>query len=311
MPRFELRIPHATRYRHQCICSASRLSNVYGAVSTAYTLIAVRSLSDRSTNTLPTNAYFQLPITFTTRRLPTSKIALLKGEKHHMTYNLPIQTAALAKERKLRLREQFCDVFNTSAPTFYFSVEATPPRLSVPGANIKFSVTMEVLLSLPGKLYNFQILDITITSMKFLVRSYTGIRTLLPTSAQTPSAVNASEVTCRRETFTRIEFRQTQTPNNATFTPQQGRFEDQVCVATITLPKEVLPSFKAYSAWRGYRLECAIRLRVAGKEAEAKFANDLDVVASGEASFERAMAPADDGMSRQVAEAIVRACVVG
>lgn len=291
--------------------SASRLSNVHGSVSIAYTVIAVRSTKDQSANAFIPNAYSQLPIKLTTRRLPTSKINHLKGEKHDMTFNLSIQTAALGKERKLRLREQLCDAFNTSAPTFYFSVKARAPRLSVPGATIKISVAMDVLPPRLGKLYNFPIPDITITSMKFLVRSYTGVRTLAPEPTQTQSAANASDRSCRKETFKETEFRQTQTPTNATFTPQKGGFEDQVCVATITLPEDVLPSFKTYSAWRGYRLECAVRLRVAGKEADAKFANDLDVVAGGEVHFERKKTPADEGLSRQVAETIVRACVAG
>ncbi|KAK7185314.1 uncharacterized protein CC84DRAFT_202346 [Paraphaeosphaeria sporulosa] len=290
--------------------SASRLSNAYGSVSTAYTLIAVRSIRDRSTNALVTNAHFQLPITLTTRRLPISKINLLEGEKHHMTSNLSIQTAALTKERKLRLREQLCDAFNTSAPTFYFSIKGIAPRLSVPGANIKISVTVEVLAPPPGKLYNFPIPDITVASMKFLVRSYTGIRTFGSESVQTTSAVNASGIPCRKETFKETAFAQTQTPTNATFIPQKGRFDGQVCIATIALPKEVLPSFKTYSAWRGYRLECALRLKVAGKDAEAKFATDLDVVAGGGTNFERTRVPTDEGMSRQTVDTIVGAYMV-
>jgi hypothetical protein len=287
--------------------STSKLSNVLGIASITYALIAVRSIQDQSTNTLITNAHFQLPVTLTTRRLPIPKVRSLKDEKHHMTFDLSIQTAALAKERKLRLREQFYDAFNTSAPTFYFSVKANAPRLSVPGATMKISAMIEVLPPPPGKLYNFPIPDITITSMKFLVRSYTGMRTLVATSMQPSPAMDALGVPRRRETFKENEFRQAQTPANATFTPQEGKFEDQVCVSTITLPKEMVPSFKTYSTWRGYCLEYTIKLRVAGKKVEAKFANDLDIVAGGDACLDCARVLVDNGMSRQIAEAIVRA----
>ncbi|KAJ4348602.1 uncharacterized protein N0V89_009980 [Didymosphaeria variabile] len=291
--------------------SVSKLSNIQGSASTAYSLVAIRSTSDPSTHKLIPNATFHYPITLTTLRLAVSKLTLLKGEQHHMTSNLSVQTAALAKERKLRLREQFCDAFNTAAPTFYFSVKASAPRLSMPGASLKMSLTMDVLAPPPGKLYNFPIPDITVASMTFVVRSYTGIRTLLPAHVASQADINSPEMPVRRETLKNVEIRAMQTPANATFAPQKGAFEDQVCIASITLPKDVLPSFKTYSAWRGYRLECVIKLRVAGKDVEAKFADDLDVVAGGDMKVERAMVPADDGMSRRVAEAFVRTSVSG
>jgi hypothetical protein len=116
------------------------------------------------------------------------------------------------------LREQLYDAFNIFAPTFYFSVKATAPRLSVPGATMKISAMIEVLPLPPGKLYNFPIPDITITSISFLVRSYTDMRTLVPTSMQPSPAIDALEVPCRRETFKENECCQAQTPANATLT---------------------------------------------------------------------------------------------
>lgn len=277
---------------------------MHGSVSIIYTLIATRSLPDRATN-----AHFQLPITLTTRCLPISKLNVLKAEKHQVTSHLSIQTAALSKECKLRLREQFYDAFNASAPTFYFGVKATTPKLAVPGASVNVRVAMEVLPPPPGKLYNFPVPDITITSMKFVVRSYTGIRTLASGSMQAVPAGAVSDALPRKETFKETAFAQVQTPTAATFVPQKGGFDDQVCVATITLPREVLPSFKTYNAWRGYRLECAVRLKVAGKEVEARFAGDLDVVEGGESDRGRSRAHAEEGMSEQVVETIVKACM--
>ncbi|KAL1602477.1 hypothetical protein SLS60_005893 [Paraconiothyrium brasiliense] len=285
------------------------LSNVEGSTSIAYSLVTVRSISDPSTHKLTPTATFHYPITLTTLRLAESKLNLLRCEKHHMASSLSVQTAALSKERKLRLREQFYDAFNTAAPTFYFSIKATAPRLSMPGASLKMSLTMAVLAPPPGKLYNFPIPDITVVSVTFVVRSYTGIRTLLPTHAASQADINRLEWLSRRETLKNVEFRETQKPASATFAPQKGAFEDQVCVASVTLPRDLLPSFKTYSAWRGYRLKCMIKLRVAGKEVETKFVNDLDVVAGGDAKVERARIPVNDGMDRQVAEAFVRRSV--
>lgn len=287
--------------------SIIKLTTVHLSASVAYALIAVRSTcKPGSTEPVP-NASFHLPIALTTLRLPISKVDILKNEKHLTTASLSIQTAALTKERKLRLREQLYDAFNSAAPTFYFKAQATTPRLSVPGANVQLNLKMEVLPPPPGKLYSFPIPDISVTSIRFTVRSYTGIRVLASALGSSQPPANHPGPATRWETLKLVEFRQTQTPAVMIFTPQEGDFGNQVFTAAFMLPKSLSPCFKTYNAWRGYRLECTVSLSVAGKAEHFEIANDLDVVAGGDGRVELARVSEDESsVIRQVAEGIVR-----
>lgn len=287
---------------------AQALSNVQGQASISYSLVAVRSSLDSESNSFKPSESFQLPLTLTTRRLSPSKIHLLKRETCSFVSKLSIQTTALSKERKLSLREQFRDAFNTAAPTFYFQVNVTTPRLSTPGADVKIGIALEVLPPPPGHLYNFPIPDITIASIAFRVRSYTGVRAI-PVFAPSQPSPGALDAVCKKETFKQTELTQTQTPTNATFEPRDGDFKDQVCVATLLLPQEMTPSFKTYNAWKGYRLECAVRVHIVGKEEEVKVISDLDVVAGEDTNIRHSRAyqgPVDDRVNRQLAETFVK-----
>ncbi|KAJ4289589.1 hypothetical protein N0V90_010918 [Kalmusia sp. IMI 367209] len=239
---------------HMPIRSATTLTtHAYGQASISYSLIAVRSGSSPQSATLIPNATHQHALTLTTRRLPSSKIALLASETHALSQDLDVQTAQLAKERRLSLREQLKDAFNASAPIFYFSVSVRTPRLCTPGADIKIAAAMQVRPPPPGKLYNFPIPDIDVVGITVRIRSYTGLRVRGQLSGTNPC------------TFKHDEVRQVQTPRGASFSPRDGAFEGQVRVSTVALPKGLLPSFKTYNAWRGYRLECVMRVRVAGR----------------------------------------------
>lgn len=261
----------------------STLSGVFGEASIVYSVIAVRSALDTKSNKLIPNATCRLPLTVTTLRFPALRMYHLARETCTLSCNLSAQTAALSKERKLRLREQLRDAFNTSAPTFHFKAKVTVSKIGAPGADMKARVDFEVLPPPAGHLYNFPLPDIAINSMTFRIRSYTGIRVLVP-SAQSQSTVESPPTASRKETFKHTEFHQTQTPNDVVFKPRDGGYEGQVCVATIPLPGDLTPSFKTYNAWQGYRLEYVIRIQVAGKQVEAKVASDLNIVAGEDAT---------------------------
>lgn len=283
------------------------LSGVYGEAYVFYKLIAVRSSFGIDVDGFSPNASVQIPLKVTTCRLPSSKIALLERETHTLKMDLSTQTAALSKQRRLRLREQLYDAFNTSAPTFYFQMKVTLPKLGTPGSEMKIGVGFEALPPPPGRSYYFSIPDITIVSLLFRIRSYTGIR-VRDAPAGSQSAGDNRATISRKETFRKTTFRQLQTPENAIFKPQDGSFGGQVCIATIHLPQELTPSFKTYNAWMGYRLECVIKVRVAGKEEEAKVASDLDIVIGEDTEILRAIPHGqseDDGIVRQIAESFV------
>ena len=263
---------------HMAPRKLSTLSVVHGEASIIYSVIAVRSSLDTSTSKLKPNATCQLPLTVTTLRLPSPKINHLRRGTCILTCNLSAQTAALSKERKLRLSEQLRDAFNTSAPIFYFKIKVTVPKIGTPGANTKVGIGFEVQSPPAGHSYTFPLPDIAITSMTFRIRSYTGVRVLV-SPAPSQSTVDSPLTTSRKETFRHTEFGQVQTPKGVVFKPRDGGFEGQVCVAAIPLPQDLTPSFKTYNSWRGYRLECAIRVQVAGRQEEAKVASDLNIVA--------------------------------
>ncbi|KAF1966448.1 hypothetical protein BU23DRAFT_603572 [Bimuria novae-zelandiae CBS 107.79] len=293
---------------HMSPRSVSTLSSIKGEASISYNIIAVRSTLDPSTHGFVPNATFPLPLALTTRRLLSAKTDLLERETFTLTAALSIQTAALTKERKLRFREQLCDAFNTSTPTFYFSVNVTAPKLGTPGADLRVGIRVDVLPPPPGHLYNFPVPDVTIASITFRIRSYTGVRVLVPSPASAQSADISPGLVSKKETFKSTELHQTQTPNNATFRPQNGGFDGQVCVATVPLPRDLTPSFKTFNAWRGYRLQYTVRVQVAGKEEEVKVANDLDIVVGEDTRIERKRTghtPVKDGMSRRIAEAVL------
>ena len=285
----------------------SSLLSIHGEASISYKIIAVRSSFGVDVNRFIPNASVQLPLRITTRRLPSSQVALLKRETRTLKIDLSTQTAALSKQRRLRLREQLYDAFNSSAPTFYFRMKATMPKLGTPGSELKIGVNFEALPPPPGRSYYFSIPDVTIVNLLFRIRSYTGMRIRdIPKGPQSTAENNVTA--SRKETFRNTSFRQLQTPENATFKPQEGNFGGQVCVATVCLPPDLIPSFKTYNAWMGYRLECVIRVRVAGKEEEAKVVSDLDIVIGEDTEITRAMPHGqneDDGVVRQIAETFV------
>jgi hypothetical protein len=271
----------------------------------SYKLIAVRSEFDNATGKLIPNASCQVPLRLTTRRLSPSKIIELLSKVHSNTSDLSIQTAQLSKTRPLAIREQLRDVFNTGAPAFYFKAITSSPKLSMPGARLQVAVAVAILPPPPGHLYNFPVPNITIVRLTFRIRSYTGLRVQrqFPDERKPPKSY----------TFKGYEMETRQSPSGAIFTPKNGAYEGQSCVSNITLPATILPSFKTYNLWRGYRLESEVTFSVAGKDVSAKTACDLNIVISSSGSADatggmrQEIDAEDDAVNLEMAQAIVLA----
>ncbi|KAF2640832.1 hypothetical protein P280DRAFT_518185 [Massarina eburnea CBS 473.64] len=270
-----------------------------------YKLIAVRSQIDTTTGKPSPLASCQVTVRLTTRRLVSEKVQELMRNVGVSSSDLFVQTAQLLKQTRLSLREQLRDTFSSSAPSFYFRGNISVPTLSIPGADLKASMSITILPPPPGKLYNFALPDISITALNFRVRSYTGIRIMrrLPDEQQ---------ATARTQTFRYDELRTSQSPSGATFQPKDGGFDGQACVSTITLPKNILPSCKTYNIWRSYRVRCDAVLSVAGKEVNLHSKSDLNIVANPRAADDINEGPIqelrgeDDAVSLEIAQAMVR-----
>lgn len=285
--------------------SRFRSVQVTGSGTVSYRLLAVRSERDDLGKYTP-NASCQIPLWLTTRRLSPTKFQLLCQEVDVKTMDLTVQTAQLSKQRPLSIREQLRDAFNASAPKFFFRTTTSGPRLAIPGSSLKVTVTLAVLPPPPGHLYNFPVPNISIVNINFCLRSYTGVRTLRhqlgPQKPPKSHTFKACELECR------------QAPCSAVFRPKDGEFARQSCVTTITLPQNILPSFKTYSIWRSYRLTCTITFLVADKQVTAKTKTDLSIVArpSGSVAVPSAVRRErdveDDAASLQLAQAMVRTC---
>jgi hypothetical protein len=220
--------------------------------------------------------------------------------------NLEIRTSQLARERRVSLYDHIRDSFSSATPSFYFSSSVSAPKLSVPGGELRIGISVVILPPPPGKLYNFPVPDISTQSFVFRVRSHTGLR--IPRLFPNPP---------KSHTFKKIEVEQRKASVNATFTPKGGNFVGQVCWITVKLPEDILPSFKTYNLWRGYRVECEVVFEVAGKEGVMRAQSDLNIVADGENvgnedvgwDFKKKGVDDEDGdedLSLKMAEAMVR-----
>lgn len=284
--------------------STSLASHAAGCGQILYKLLAVRSRMDQSSGRLEPDGGCQVPVRLTTRRLSISKARALIAEVNNFPSNLSVQTAALAKERRLSLREQLRDAFNTSAPTFHFEAKIATPKLSAPGADLKVSASVSVLPRPVGTMYNFSVPDISIVSLNFQIRSYTGIRVL--------RLCPDGQLRSKPHTFKYSELRTSQPAAGAIFRPKDGGFDNQSCVSTIVLPKTILPSFKTYNLWRSYRLKCAVTFEICGRQVSTETKSDLNIIARPDGITELVddmrpeMNSEDDVASLQIAQAMVR-----
>lgn len=255
-------------------------SRISGRGYIEYKLIAIRSRLDAVTEKLVPEASCQFPIWLTTRRLPISKVQSLLAQTSTTTERLEVRTHHLAQERRPSLSDCFRDTFSSSTPSFYFAPKVSTPKISTPSAEIHISISVSILPPPAGKLYNFPVPDISISSFKCRIRSYTGLRILRPSLANPDKPAQPKSYT-----FKACELRQSKIPLNAVFRPKDGNYDNQSCRITITLPKTILPSFKTYNFWRSYRLECDVTFRAAEKEVTAYTQSDLNIVARPEAEL--------------------------
>jgi hypothetical protein len=272
-----------------------------------YKLIAVRSTLNLFTGKLVPEASFQVPIQLTTRRLPASTIQDLARQTANASRSLHIKTTQLRKERRLSLCERAKDTVKASLPGFYFSTTLTTPRVSIPGADMTIGVSVTVLPPPAGTLYNFPVPDICLKRLDIRIRSYQGLRVLTP-GKHTPT---------KSRTFKSLELRTAKESPDIIFRPKNGNFDNQSCIITVALPAGILPSFKTYNLWRGYRLEVDVTLCVAGKERMARTESDLSIVSRPVGSTESSidgrevrMEEEDMAASLEIAEEMVRRAII-
>jgi hypothetical protein len=121
----------------------------------------------------------------------------------------------------------------------------------------------------------------------------------------------------KSHTFKTLELRTVKEPLDSIFKPKEGNFNSQFCLISIALPPEILPSFKTFNLWRGYRLEVDVTFCVAGRSVSASVQSDLNIIArptgGRESKAERKevkMIEEDRAESLEIAEEMVRRAIV-
>jgi hypothetical protein len=276
-----------------------------------YKLVAVRSSLNPFTGKLVPEASFQALIRLTTRHLLASTTKDLIRQTASASKTLHVQTTQLRKERRLSLCERTKDAFNPTTPDFYFSATVTTPRVAVSGADIKLSVSISVLPPPAGKIYNFPVPDVRLKRFDARIRSYQGLRVLMPAKH------NPTKSHMESHTFKTLELRTVKEPPDSTFRPREGNFDSQCCLIYIALPSDILPSFKTFNLWRAYRLEVDVTFCVAGKRVSVSVQSDLNIIArpagsrqSNVKEKEVRMEEEDKAESLEIAEEMVRRAIV-
>ncbi|KAF2263682.1 hypothetical protein CC78DRAFT_568886 [Lojkania enalia] len=260
-PSTELPVKTLHTLRESATCRAS----------ISYKLTAILSYLSPSTNHLVPESSHQVPIFLTTLRLPSSTLTPLLSHPSKMTTNLTIQTRQLSTPSRLSLYQRLKDPFSASAPSFLFYARTSLPSVSSPGVGISVGIEINVLPPPLGKLYNFPVPNILVSSYVMRVRSYQGLR------MHAPSAGNPARM--KTYVFKAVEVRRTEQPEFM-FRPESGGFEGQVCtLGCVGLSEDMVPSYKTFSLWRTYRLKVEVVLRVAGKEAVIRVKEDLNIIA--------------------------------